>query len=97
VDIAVQGRAEVLHEADGPGEHASVAVLARGAPLPGEDRAQEEAEHLAEELLVPGEEEADLPRERDDPLPIRDSREDVVGQAEGCVVHPPSVASWAYP
>jgi hypothetical protein len=97
MEVGVHCGTKMLEKSNGPRQHPRVAVLARGAPLPREERAYVEAEHPAEKLPVPRQEEADPPRERHDPLPEGYAGEDVVRQVKGYVMHPPRVARGAYP
>jgi hypothetical protein len=104
VDVGVQGRAEMLHEGDGPRQHASETVAtthcragcaramgARRASLPRKERAHEDRMHLREERGITSEEQAYGPREREDPLAVGHAGQHVALEVKRGVVHPSRV------
>src|SRR5262249_59704005 len=84
-------------EALNPGHGAAQALDPFGpcpSALPGEHRPEEDAEHPAEQRGVACQEEADLPWQAQDPLPIWGFRQHPVDQVRRRVVHPTGRARW---
>lgn len=71
VAVEVEQRAEPLHERNGAALRIADAMGVGAATLPGEHLAQEHAEEPREELAVAGDQEPDVPRQRQHPLPVR--------------------------
>jgi hypothetical protein len=80
VDVEPQSRIEALHRGDRAGLRTLVSLLFAQLSHEGEDAAQNAATHLAQQRLARGEQEADLVRQRQDPLADGDVREDVIDQ-----------------
>jgi len=96
VDVEVEGAAEALDGSDAAGPRLGRPQPPRGPPLPGEDGAGEHVEQTRGEGRVTGGEEADPPRQREDPLPHRRRRQHVPDQVVGPVLHASGGAGGAH-
>jgi len=80
VRIKIQNTAEPLYEGHGPGLAVGDARPSAPQALPCEDSAQEDSEHLREELAVHRQEKPELPGEGQHPLPVWRFGQDTVHQ-----------------
>jgi len=87
VEVDVQRSPEPLHRGDAPVPWIGRPQPPRGPSLPGEDGAGEEVEQTRGEGRVAGGEEANAPREGEDPLPDGDGGQDVPDEVLGGVLH----------
>jgi hypothetical protein len=93
----LQRRAEALDEGHGAGEWAGHPEAPGRPALEGEERLDEEAQHLGEELGLPGQTDAHRHGERERPLAVRRPGKDALDQVDGGVVRPASIAGRAHP
>ena len=84
-----------LQHGHGAGHGILDAVLAGAASLVGEDSAQKELQHAAEQVGVADDEEADVVGQREGPLSVGGHGEHVVHQVGRDVGHPARLATWA--
>jgi hypothetical protein len=94
VEVGVEGGAEAVEEGDG----ADLGVGAErraGAAQRGADGAEQDAQHVAGQARVVGQEGADPLRQGEHPLAERQRRQDVVGQVGGHLHHAAGVAGGA--
>jgi hypothetical protein len=92
VDVQVDGSPEPLDRGYAGGPRIGHSQPARLAPLEGGQCPGEERQEAGGDLGVPGGQEPEAAREREDPLAHGDGGEDVVGEVIGGVLHPPGVA-----
>ena len=92
MDIQVQSRPKSLNEGDGTAQGSRDALLPGAATLPGEQRAQKQPQHEADELGTPRQKEAQALRKGEDPLSHRDGREHAVSKVRRRVGHAPCTA-----
>lgn len=88
VAIEVEQGAEPLDERDRAAPRIFDAKGTGAATLPGEHLAQEHAEDPREQVAVAGDQEPDLPRQREHPLSVRDGREHAIDEVGRGAGHP---------
>ncbi len=91
MEVSAQSGTKALDDCDGPGLAPTVAALAQ----PRVHGAQEDAKHLAGELVVVEQARAQPPGDCEDPLPHRNINEHLVGEIRRGVVHSAAVAPGA--
>ena len=94
VEVRIERGAEAVQEGDGA-ELRSVRGAGTDAPERGADGAQQDAEHVAGEARVVGQEGADPLRQGEYPLADGQRRQDVVGEVGGHLHHAAGVAGGA--
>ena len=92
MDIQVQSRPKSLNEGDGTAQGSRDALLPGAATLPGEQRAQKQPQHEADELGTPRQKEAQALGKGEDPLSHREGREHAVAKVRRRVGHAPCTA-----
>lgn len=92
MDVQVERRSEALDRGHRSATPASDAAALGSAALERQERPDEDAEHGATELVVPGERVAEPVRKRQDPLPHGQAAENVVGRVSCQVRHPAHAA-----
>jgi hypothetical protein len=97
VDVQVQSRAEPLDCRDGATAPLPDASTLGSAALERQQRADEDAEYGAAEAVVPGEGVAEAVRQGENPLPDRQTAENVVNEVSCQVGHAPAAARWTEP
>jgi hypothetical protein len=87
VDVQIDRAPSALDRSDATGPWIGRPEPASGLALPGEDGPHEDVEQARGEGRMACREEAHPAREREDPLPHRDGREDVADEVVGAVLH----------
>jgi hypothetical protein len=94
VEVCVEGRPEAVQEGDGA-ELGIARCRRAGAAERGADGAEQDAEHVAGQARIAGQEGADSLRQGQDPLADGEWRQDVIGQVGGHFHHAAGVAGGA--
>jgi len=76
-----------LAKGDGAGQWLCDASTSRLEPLPGEDRAQEERQDVADALLVVADSQPNIVGQREGPLAVGRHGQNVVDQMGGAICH----------
>jgi hypothetical protein len=93
VRVEVQRAAEALEKGDGAGLSVNDPQSSTAVALPRKEEAQEHGEHLAEQLRLAGEPEAQVERKAQHPLAVGYGRQQVIDQAGREIVGPPCIAA----
>ena len=88
--VQIQRGSKSLNGGDGTAVAGVDTVPFRSSALVGEQGADEDSEHGPAEAVVPGERVAQAVRHGEDPLPDRQSAEDVVDEVRGEACHSPA-------
>jgi hypothetical protein len=94
VDVGIEGGAEAVEEGDGAGLGVRRGIVTESQEQRA-DRLQEDAEHGSSERRVTGQERAQPLRQREDTLPNRQRRQDLIAEMGGDLHHPARVAGRA--
>jgi len=97
VNVGVQGAAEPLNRGDPSAAGVDQPLPGRTPPQPGEDGAQENAQHRARQLRVEGKLVAHRHRHGEDPLADGHVRQDAIDEVRGELAHPPAAAGRTEP
>ena len=93
----LERRAEALDEGHGGREWPGHSEPPRRPPLEGEERPDEEAQHLGQEPGIPGQTEAHRHGQRQRPLAVRSPGKHALHEVDGGVVCPAGIAGGAHP
>jgi hypothetical protein len=95
VEVQIERRPEALNRGHGAAAPTPDAAPSGSLALEAEEGTDEDGEHGAAELVVPGEHVAKAVREGEDPLPDGKTAKRPIGQMSGEFGHPPAAARGA--